>query len=394
MKKKSFLAILLVTMLLATACGPKKDIMRADDWKDKHPDVYASYQRNGEMESTTYGGSEQIDYLEEHPNLRTFYDGYGFSIEYARARGHVYGVDDVINTARPKPGASCLACKTADFTELLNKDGIEINAINFEEFVEDHPGMEGISCYDCHRNEPGTIHVTREHFELGLEDVDQSKFKPGDLACGQCHVEYYIDPETTAIVLPWENGLGTDGIIKYYDDIGFADWEHPTTGSQLLKAQHPEFETFQGSIHKMAGLSCIDCHMPEIESKDGNKFMSHQWTSPLKEIETSSCVACHTKDTGDEIISRVEEIQKEVLIKQNQVSDIILELIQELTKAVETKSHSEDVIEKVRDLHRKSQFKWDFVFVENGEGFHNSSLAHQNLDEALVLAKEGLELLK
>lgn len=394
MKKKSLLGILLVAVLLLTACGPKKDIMRAEDWADKHPDVYASYLRNGEMERTTYGGSEPIDYLEEHPNLRTFYDGYGFSKEYLRARGHVYAVDDVINTARPKPGASCLACKTADFTELLDKDGIEVNALDFDEFVAANGQMEGVSCFDCHRNEPGTIHVTREHFNVGLEHIDASGVKPGDMACGQCHVEYYLDPETKEVILPWHNGLGTDGMIQYYDDIGFADWEHPTTGTQLLKAQHPEFETFQGSIHNNIGLSCIDCHMPEMETEDGDTLKSHHWTSPLKDIEASSCFTCHTNDTGDELIARVEGIQEKVTVKTNKVSDVILELIQELTKAVESGSHSEDVIEEVRDLHRKAQFKWDFVFVENGEGFHNSALAHENLDEALELAERGLELLK
>ena len=394
MKKRSLLAIIVVVMVLVTACGPKKDIMRAEDWEKKHPDVYASYLRNAEMEETTYGGSVPVDYLEKYPNLITFYDGYGFSKEYARARGHVYGVEDAINTARPKPGASCLACKTADFTELLNKDGIGVNSINFDEFVAANGQMEGISCFDCHRNEPGTINITREHFNVGLDHIDASGVKPGDTACGQCHVEYYLDPETKAVILPWENGLGTDGMIEYYDDIGFADWEHPTTGTQLLKAQHPEFETFQGSTHQMAGLSCIDCHMPEIENEKGDTLMSHHWTSPLKDIEASSCFTCHTNETGDSIIAMVEDVQGKVALKTDDVSDVILELIKQLTMAVESNSHSDEVIEQVRDLHRKAQFKWDFVFVENGEGFHNSKLAHQNLDEALALAEKGLSLLK
>lgn len=394
MKKKLLFVILAATVLISTACSPKKDIMKADDWKDDYPDIFTSYKLNEEMESTTYGGSVPVDYLEEYPNLITFYDGYGFSKEYSRARGHVYGVEDVINTSRPKPGASCLACKTADFTELLEKDGIGVNAIDFDEFVADHPGMEGISCYDCHKNEPGTVNVTREHFNVGLEHIDSEGVQPGDMACGQCHVEYYLDPETKEVILPWHNGTGTDGMIEYYDDIEFADWEHPTTGTQLLKAQHPEFETFSDGIHANLGLSCIDCHMPATEGEDGEEFKSHHWTSPLKDIEASSCFTCHTDETGDSLITKVEGVQEKVSVKTDDVSDVILELIEELTEAVESNSHSEEVIEQVRDLHRKAQFKWDFVFVENGEGFHNSSLAHENLDEALALAQQGLDLLK
>ncbi len=393
MKKKLLTVTLAVTLLFSAACSPKKDIMKADDWKDKHPDVYESYLKNEEMEKTTYGGSVQIDYLEENPNLKTFYDGYGFSIEYLRARGHTYAVEDVINTARPKPGASCFSCKTADFTELLDKDGIEVNSMDFDEFAKNHAEMEGVSCFDCHRNEPGTINITREHLNVGLKHID-SEVKDATQACAQCHVEYYLDPETKEVILPWKNGLNTDGMIQYYDEIDFADWEHPTTGSKLLKAQHPEFGTFQGSIHQKAGVTCVDCHMPATEAKDGEKFKSHHWTSPLKDIEKSSCFACHSDETGDSLITKVEGVQEKVTVKTNEVSDVILELIQELTKAVETKSKSDDILDEVRDLHRKSQFKWDFVFVENGEGFHHSELAHKNLDEARSLAEEGLKLLK
>lgn len=393
MKKNALFIFLLIVMVLATACGtPKNEIMRAADWEKKHPDVYASFLRNEEMESTTFGGSEPIDYLEKYPNLKTFYDGYGFSKEYLRARGHVYALDDVINTARPKPGASCLACKTSDFIELLEKDGVEVNSINFDEFVESQGQMEGVSCYDCHRNEPGTVNITREHFNVGLEHLDQ-EFKPGNMACGQCHVEYYLDPQTKEVILPWHNGTGTDGMLEYYDEIGFADWEHPTTGTKMLKAQHPEFETFMGSTHDKAGLSCISCHMPEVEGENGDKFMAHQWTSPLKTVE-QSCLTCHSNESPESMIQKVEGIQGKVEDKTNEVSDVILQLIQELTKAVQSGSHTDAEIEQVRDLHRKAQFKWDFVFVENGEGFHNPELAHKNLDEALALAKKGLEILK
>lgn len=394
MKLKRLLPIILIIILLGTACGKDEEIMRAADWADKHPDVFASYMENVEMESTTYGGSVPVDYLEQYPYLKTFYDGYGFSKEYARARGHVYGVEDVINTSRPKPGASCLACKTADFTEALNKDGIEVNAIDFDEFVANHGEMEGISCFDCHRNEPGTINITREHFNVGLEHVDASGVKAGDTACGQCHVEYYLDPETKEVILPWHNGLGTDGMLDYYDDIEFADWVHPTTGTQMLKAQHPEFETFQGGIHHTAGLSCIDCHMPGKEGADGGNFKSHHWTSPLKDLEASSCFACHTDEDPDSLIAMVENVQAPIAVKTDEVAAVILELIEELTKAVDTDSHSEEELDQARDLHRKAQFKWDFVFVENGEGFHNSALANKNLDEARELAEKGLSILK
>ena len=94
------------------------EILYAEEWADDHPDQYQSYLRNAEMVQTTFGGSEPYDYLEKYPELRTIYEGVGFDIDYLRARGHIYALEDVINTGRNKAGASCLACKTADYVAM------------------------------------------------------------------------------------------------------------------------------------------------------------------------------------------------------------------------------------------------------------------------------------
>ena len=401
MKKRNliliFLVLVMTTMLLA-ACsksdlesdsGETSGIISAEEWADKHPDIYASYLKNSEVANTTYGGSEPIDYLEKYPELKTFYAGYGFSKEYLRARGHVYAMEDVVNTARPKPGASCLSCKTADYLEMINEYGTDVHAMDFDEMAA--KVVNTISCYDCHQNTPGEVTLTREYLTTGLDKLD-TEFKMGDLACAQCHVEYYLDPGTKEVILPWDNGIDTDGIQKYYDDIDFHDWVHPDTGTKLLKAQHPEFETYQGSLHSKMGVSCMTCHMPNMENDKGDKYTSHQWTSPLKHVK-QSCLACHKNDTEEELIAKVEEIQEKVENKTNEVSKILFNLVHELTMAVESGEYPEEVLEEVRAYHRKAQFKWDFVFVENSTGFHNPELTHKTLDEAREYAEKGLEVL-
>jgi nitrite reductase (cytochrome c-552) len=393
MKKKIFIAVSLILLLLiSVGCQKSEEIMRVEDWKDKHPEVYQSYLANAEMKTTTYGGSEPTDYLEQYPELKVFYDGYGFSKEYARARGHVYALEDVINTSRPKAGASCLACKTADFSAALENGGIGVNKMDFKVFVEENPQMETISCYDCHRNTPGEVKITRAHFNDALTFVDQEN-NLNNYACAQCHVEYYQDPETKAVILPWKNGLNTDDMIEYFDDIEFADWEHPTTGAKMLKAQHPEFETYNGSIHYASKLSCLDCHMPKIEGEEN--LRTHHWTSPLKSEKglTQTCIPCHGGDAKD-IVAKVEGVQEEVYNKTQEVSDKLLDYINRLTKAVEDGAIEGADLEELREIHRKAQFKWDFVFVENGEGFHNSSKAHKNLNESMKLLEKGFEILE
>ena len=387
-----------VLAISLSSCSGDKQIKTAEDYKDTYPDIYATYKANEDMSETKFGGSVQVDYLEAHPNLRTYYDGYCFAKQYDRARGHVYALEDAINTKRPKPGASCLACKTIDFVNALEKDGIDVNSMDFDKFVKDHPKMQTISCADCHLDTPGKIQVTRDHFKKQIDqgNVNGNNTKADSLTCAQCHVEYYLDPETKEVILPYKYGFETDDMLKYYDEIDFADWEHPQTGAKLLKAQHPEYETMMGSVHDSAGLSCIDCHMPVVENEKGEKFKSHHWTSPLKSKENikNSCLSCHAGKSEDDMIAWVEEVQQGVHDRTNEVSDQLKKFVDLLAKHVKAGDLSDEDKTQLQSIHRHAQFKWDFVWVENGEGFHNSKKAHQNLDEAEELVKQGLEILK
>lgn len=399
-KLLSTVGAITIATFLSSCSMHSEPIKRVEDWEGTHPDIIASYNLNNEMSETTYGGSVPIDYLKEHPNLNEFYEGYGFAKQYDRARGHVYGLEDVINTERPKPGASCLACKTADFVVALEKDGVDVNSMDFDQFLDAHGGVEGmstISCYDCHLNDPGTIQITRNHINDALETgyiKDTTSIET--LTCAQCHVEYYLDPETKEVILPIEYGYETDDMLKYYDEIDFSDWEHPQTGAQLLKAQHPEMETFSGSVHEAMGLSCIDCHMPEVEGESGQTIKSHHWTSPLKNEEAlkDTCLTCHSDKSTDELIEWVEDIQGDVTDRTNEVSDELVIFVRDLSEIKDNEDITEEDLEKLRDIHRQAQFKWDYVFVENGEGFHNSAKAHKNLNEAEDLINEGNEILQ
>lgn len=65
-----------------------------------------------------------------------------------------------------------------------------------------------------------------------------------------------------------------------------------------------------------------------------------------------------------------------------------------MSEAVEGGDIKDEDLEQLRDIHRKAQFKWDFVFVENSEGFHNSVKAHKNLQDAKKLIEEGITILE
>jgi len=118
--------------------------------------------------------------------------------------------------------------------------------------------------------------------------------------CGQCHVEYYFEPEAKKVVFPWDKGVHPEQMYAYYQEkpAGFdQDWLHPDSQAKMLKAQHPEFETWQNGVHGKSGVSCADCHMPYTH-KNGQKYTSHWVTSPMR-MTKESCRTCHTQSAAE-----------------------------------------------------------------------------------------------
>ncbi len=388
-KSKIVLISLLIIALLLTGCKANNTALKpVEEYEKEYPDKVKMFKSNSEMSLTKFGGSEQVDYLAKYPYLKNFYEGYGFAKQYDRARGHVYAVEDVLSTTRPKKGASCLACKTSEFNEALLKDK-NVSAANFEEFAKEHVKV-GFTCYDCHGEKPGEINVKRVHIVEGLkEEKLKGKIEGNALACAQCHTEYYMTNEDNAVKLPWTNGLGCEEAFAYYEKDGFFDWEHPKTGAKLLKAQHPEVETFDGSLHAGMNLTCSDCHMPEVEF-EGKKVSSHHWTSPLKNDVENACLKCHSDQTEDTLIKAVEGIQAKVTDKTDQVALKLDDFIKKLSEKRESGNLEGTKLEDLQHVHREAQFYWDYVFVENGEGFHNTEKQMKYLEHAEELLEKAL----
>lgn len=414
MRRNNFLTTIFLSVLILVSCSsnapvpappsdnnpdnqiPKHEdmILDPDAWKEKYPLVYESFMKTATMgddvaEDSDLGGSHPIDYLKEYPNIAILYEGIGFSKEYYQARGHFYALEDVINISRPKPGASCLACKSAEYEKLYAENGDNLFSMDFQQTVQDVDF--GITCYNCHRNNPGEgVQITSLHFNNAAEKLS-SEPNPGTQACAQCHVEYYFDKDSKAVILPWDKGIGVGEIEAYYDEKGLYDWEHPRTGTQLIKVQHPEFEMYSGSLHDSIKVSCADCHMPTM-NENNVEYKSHWATSPLKTPE-ESCGKCHSNNL-DDIVLKVEEIQTGIHQKEVEVSDMLVKLTVDFAKAIEDRRLDDDSINKLRDLHRKAQYRWDFVFVENSTGFHNAEKADESLEEAKAYAQEALNILE
>lgn len=370
----------------APSTESENGVVRADEWAAVYPEIVASYHANDD-------NSYRVDYLEEDPYIRTLYDGFGFAKDYTSAIGHTYTLEDVAETERPHALANCLTCKTPDYTKLVNDMGVEAYQLDF---AETHAQMsENVSCYNCHENQAGNegeLVVTHSYVIDSLGD-EMANIDPAVLACGQCHIEYYFDPDTKATSMPYDSveAMSPEAILAYYNEMGFSDWTQESTGTGMLKAQHPEMETFLGVGSSHAGsLNCADCHMAVTVSEDQVTYTSHKWESPLENPDLlATCAQCHTED----ITARVKEIQAEVTARETEVGTQLAELKTSLEEEVAAGTRTEEELDAIRSLYRDAQWYWDFCYVENSEGAHNSTLSKGCLDKSEALIEEAMNLL-
>ena len=385
-------------------------------WGVNWPRQYESYMQTVDYEVTRYGGSDAVprQKLDMYPWLRTMWSGYAFAIDYRESRGHAYALHDQDHTERvlqrPQPGA-CLHCHAAvmpAYRELGDGDVQEgfrrLSAMPWNEArnvtnaagepLVNHP----VSCVDCHSPDDMSLRVSRPGFinsmriyqaSLGRTDYDvnrdATRQEMRSFVCGQCHVEYYFEPEDRTVVYPWAQGLRVENAIAYYDSIGFSDWEHAMTGGQMLKAQHPEFELWNQGVHAASGVACADCHMP-YERQGAMKVSDHHVRSPILNIQRA-CQTCHNVPE-DELVQRVYTIQDRTHGLINRSGAALTDMINAITAARQAGVSMEDLEPALR-LQREAQFRIDYIFSEGSHGFHASQESARVLAEALDMARQG-----
>ncbi|KAB2953447.1 ammonia-forming cytochrome c nitrite reductase subunit c552 [Heliorestis acidaminivorans] len=359
-------------------------------WGRLYPDHYDSYLQNYMISRTEYGGSDMYSKLEREPLLRIIFNGFGFSKEYNEDRGHIYSLEDIklIDPARKSVG-TCITCKTSDFKRIYHDHGENYYTMAITDLLDQsqHP----VSCLDCHHPETNELVITRpaliEAFERQGRDITKAtRNEMRSLVCAQCHVEYYFEPETKKLVFPWDQGVKADEIYAYFEEIGFSDWVHPDSQTPVLKAQHPDWELNQGSVHQQNGVSCSDCHMPYVRV-GAMKISSHWWTSPLHNLQ-ESCGTCH-RQSEDYLKERILYTQRRVYDQMMKAQQSVTGAIQSIAQAMDQANVDESKLNEARALHREAQWYVDFISSENSMGFHNPQEALRILADSQRLAGEA-----
>jgi nitrite reductase (cytochrome c-552) len=370
---------------------------------------------------TRYGGSEALprdptaadprrvvaqSRLEEDPRLRRMWQGYAFASDFREERGHAYMLEDQLYTERQivaqQPG-TCVHCHASvyvPYMKLGNGDLMAgfaaMNQMPYAEAKEhvSHP----ISCIDCHAPETMQLRVTRPGFIEGIRVLKASQGVPDydvntmatrqemrTFVCGQCHVEYYFRGPEKRLTYPWARGLLVDSMLAYYDSVGHRDWIHSASGAPVLKAQHPEFETYMQGIHARSGVACADCHMP-YQRVGALKISDHQVRSPLLMLERS-CQTCH-KVSEDALRERIYTIQDRTFELRNIAIDALLELVDGM-EPVRAADSASPRLALAQRYQRAAQFFVDYVEAENSMGFHASQESARILGNSINFSRLG-----
>lgn len=407
-----------------------------EKWGRNWPIQYDSYRQTARRTSTRYGGHSGSEALPEEridrdPWLKRMFLGYAFSIDFRDRRGHAYMLQDQAETKRltkPQTG-SCLHCHASImplYRELGDGDAMKgflgtykYSYQDLSKKLHDSGHAHPVSCVDCHDPKTMALRVTRPGFILGIgalaksdaevpalesirhwregsrskpydPNVDASRAEMRSYVCGQCHVEYYCSSKMP-LTFPWGKGLSVDQVEAFWDETKFEDgaqfydYEHKETGAHILKAQHPEFETWNQGVHARAGVACADCHMPYM--REGATKVSDHWVrSPLLNVNRA-CQTCH-RTSETEILARVDVIQERNHSLLERSGLAVVALIDDVV-AAKAAGATPDQLAAALALQRKAQFRVDMVASENSMGFHAPQETAKVLGEAIDYARQG-----
>jgi nitrite reductase (cytochrome c-552) len=362
-------------------------------WGQNFPREYDSFMKTqDDTIKTPYGGSVPYDKLEKFPALKRIWAAMPFSVDYNEERGHYYALTDQKETRRVtefnQPGA-CANCHAAEAPLLIEEMGWE--TFNSTPYLELADKMHlGTSCRDCHNPDTMELWISRPAFKNAMEarGIDLTKATRQEMrsyVCAQCHVEYYFKGDQKILTFPWSKGLRPEDIEAHYDEYGFSDWTHKETGAKMLKAQHPEFETWSSGLHARSGVACADCHMPYV--RDGSVKVSDHWLrSPLTNVQ-QACQTCHKEDE-QALKDRVTIIQNNTAELLRKAEGVIVEAIDAIN-AAKAAGASEEQLQEALRLQRRATFYWDIVAAENSTGFHSPQETARTLANSIDFGRQA-----
>lgn len=415
-RRTAGVTILLVVGLCAAAgCAPQQTTANvsddaapavaseddSSDWSTVYPLEYWSFANGG-------GDTE---------DLAVVGDRQGFS----HATMAKYMFDDVKASDGSYRGV-CMACKSPKFNELYEEYGDEVFSAEgspaFAEAIEAGDYWDCTTCHSDMTNPAGSVGAQIQLFpRLGATLCDQ--LDPKTAACGQCHnnANRWMSGLMTSMdeadtYDPYRYGWDADSMMRaQLEDQGDKAKKVIDEESGVWVVNHgghPDVEMFQGSVMQQAGLTCVDCHMPQDESVGGTTYTSHNASqSPTSSAAAlATCIECHTNqgiETIDEMKEYVRSAQAEVAALDGQVVENLASL-NEAIKTAKAAGATDETLDAARESYAQAAFYRDYVLGNNGSSpvnaggrgttpgekvAHNPQMSREYLQRAIAVCEDA-----
>ena len=374
-KGKVLLASAVAASMVALACGAA---FAVSDGTDAAASGETSAVATAQEKAASGERLTMDDWAQLYPDEYAMYATPGWNVEKGVRAGHYLMFQNMQQWDHAN--LDCVSCKTTQWDQLS------------QEYPGDTPLADLVpeidaffDCYVCHED-PTTMEVVPgiRSFDTKREAYFQD-VPTGTILCGQCHTGY-------------TPGLTIDEI--YEERLEVAGKYNEAIGTTTTTAGHPDIEIFYESTHADLGLTCVDCHMPTVENRDGEPVTYHNasghLTDNLPALET--CLECHSAqgvETAAEMKEFVENAQAKLAAAGDEAQALIDELYGMLEEATAAGEESEE-LEQARALYSRASFNLTYVSSKHDLGnkvAHDPAEQHQIVADAADLAQQGIDLL-
>lgn len=283
---------------------------------------------------------------------------------FAGASQQAFGGEDA--------AVACAACHAReDFQTIYNEQGAVIldkNASDYE--------MEWSNCTNCHVGDPGEGNVEGGNtYGDATSTSAKALFPAEDYVCGQCHAMFpgaaYLEDANKGID-QYKYGFEPEEMLRAMKEYYEANPVTETTicaGMVGVPMLDPEIDTvlyltdactevelFQDSNHQKMGLTCTDCHMPQIEASGGTTYTYHNMTqSPLENpAALEKCLTCHKSqgiEDADAMVAFVKGKMDELAQIQQATKTKLDEFHAKLADAVAAGNADEAKLQAAKDAY-------------------------------------------
>ena len=322
----------------------------------------------------------------------------------------------------------CLSCKGGDINALYAEYGDSLFSMTYP-YDTDEPAAVIYDpeasdnsdanyavwgCTTCHSDasDPaGSLGATSMYWEAISVDFPDSVATENEV-CGQCHnvddsyrfmvgggadsiydlsaYKYGIDADSWRKAF-FENSAWGEGV----DEVGDIMRIDEETGVLDIYVTHPDIEMYQNSSHASLGVTCVDCHMVEKTSLEGETYTSHSASmSPLtSKAALEYCLTCHEAQgitSAQAMVKWVREKQQEIVEPENALLASLDELKGLIKEAQESGSVDEETLQQARDNWSLAQFY--YRWQHGGTATAGIKVAMYNSDAMLDYIARGQKL--